>query len=239
MSSPATNAAGAAVRQHDNNCASNIKKEDILDEDEEAAMDCDVDEDNDCYDTTRPSTMSPNFSPRPTLTLPPNYSFRTTEAGYPNFRAPKIKFENQPRRASMTTAQGFMDPRISSFIDCWTRTYTETGNDPEGRAEGMFQLRLACKERRLVTYGPMELLVARLVDRALRDAVRGWSETLDSVGRIKYEEAPGLPNAMVSVEEQDIEEEEVKKEDMEQEMKQDEVEDVERMPWYIATWGAT
>ncbi|KAF1971383.1 hypothetical protein BU23DRAFT_600255 [Bimuria novae-zelandiae CBS 107.79] len=134
--------------------------------------------------------------PQPTLTLPVKYPFLTTENGYPVFRKPLSKHYNQMHRASMTNERGFMDPRITAFVDYWTKFYIEIGNDPLGPAEGAFQLRLACKVRGLVTYGTMDRLVTRLVERALRDAARGWSEIADTVGRTKYQDAPGLPEAV-------------------------------------------
>ena len=83
------------------------------------------------------------------------------------------------------------------------------GNHPEGVEEGMFRLRLACDVRKLVTYGSREVLVLRLVERALRDAGRGWSEIWDEVGRVKVEAPPeGPPVGMGEVEEEEEEEEE-------------------------------
>ncbi|KAJ4344862.1 uncharacterized protein N0V89_012606 [Didymosphaeria variabile] len=127
--------------------------------------------------------------PQPTIVLPPNYPFRTTATGYPIFR----RRTQMPRRASMTTAQGFEDPRITAFIDHWTKIYEGIGHDPFSRAEGYFQLQLACEVRGLVTYGTMDKLVVRLVDRALRDAARGWMEITDKVGRVRMLEAPAAP----------------------------------------------
>ncbi|KAL1595951.1 hypothetical protein SLS60_009641 [Paraconiothyrium brasiliense] len=125
-------------------------------------------------------------NPEPKIVLPPNYPFRTTEKGYTIYRPRPQK----PRRASMTTAQGFEDPRVTAFISHWTEHYEAIGNHSFSRAEGFFQLQLACQVRGLVSYGRMDQLVVRLVDRALRDAARGWSEISDKVGRVKVEEPP-------------------------------------------------
>lgn len=135
-------------------------------------------------------------APNPTLTLPRNHPFRTTPTGYPIFR---------PRtgRASLASAPGFTDPRITAFVAHHTALYTQIGADPADRAGGMFTLRLACQVRGLVTYGTMDQVVARLVERAVRDAARGWSEISDGVGRVSVTEPPEAPVVVKEEEEDD------------------------------------
>lgn len=125
--------------------------------------------------------------PNPTITLPHDYHFRTTETGYPIF--PRSSSDSMDR-TNMTDEQKKMEQCINSFIDRWIKDYSSMCDNADSRIDGMFQLRLECTVRGLVTYGSKEALVTRLVDRALRDAARGWSEVEDAVGRIKYNEAP-------------------------------------------------
>lgn len=139
--------------------------------------------------TTTTTTLIYTISaPSPTLTLPPTYPFRTTPLGYPYFPP-----RPHPPRFTMTSQTGYPDPRITYFLEHWTATYEAMGDPDEGPEEGMFRLRLACHERGLVTYGGMEMLVIRLVERALRDAGRGWTEVRDGVGRVRVGEAPTWP----------------------------------------------
>lgn len=141
--------------------------------------------------------------PQRRLSLPLDYKFRTTPTGYPIFR----DLTREAPRTPMAFAQSFEDPRIQDFIHHWTNIYTRVGNHPLGRSDGFFQLQLACEVRGLVTYGTRASLVVRLVDRALRDAARGWSEIRDTVGVIKLDAPPAMPEAVTTESEEWSEEE--------------------------------
>ncbi|KAJ4301113.1 hypothetical protein N0V90_003203 [Kalmusia sp. IMI 367209] len=122
------------------------------------------------------------IQPQPTLELPPKYHFRTTELGYPIFRH---TIYPEFRRATMTTSTGFIDPRVTAFKDYYTSRYNTLEH---------WELRVLCEKRGLVTYGTKEKLVERLLERALRDAARGWSEVFDTLRRVTRCDAPPLPD---------------------------------------------
>ncbi|KAK7184864.1 hypothetical protein DPSP01_002167 [Paraphaeosphaeria sporulosa] len=132
-------------------------------------------------------------APKPTLTLPPTHPFRTTPAGYPVFRP-----HPSAHHATLSTAPGFADPRLTAFTAHWTKIYTDIGNNSTlfSVGDGLFELRQACELRGLVTYGVVQRLVERLVDRAVRDAGRGWCEVRVGMERVEVLEAPEVPVAV-------------------------------------------
>ncbi|KAF2440846.1 hypothetical protein P171DRAFT_446804 [Karstenula rhodostoma CBS 690.94] len=181
-----------AVQTHDADPATNLPPSSTIADDSASNTDTDTDE-KDVTDKPKPTFHTSGFtpapgthytytipSPRPTLTLPATHPFRTTPTGYPIF----------PSRARPSRPP---TPRVAAFIAHWTKTYTEMGRDPVAARDGMFELRLACEVRGLVTYGGLERLVERLVERAVRDAGRGWSEVRTGVGRVSIGEAPEGP----------------------------------------------
>ncbi|KAL5408348.1 hypothetical protein PMIN04_011462 [Paraphaeosphaeria minitans] len=112
-------------------------------------------------------------APKPTLTVPPDHPFRTTPDGYPT-----VSPSPAAQRATLSAPPGFADPRVTAFVAHWARIYTTIG----GTEDGQMQLRQLCGMHGLAMYGSTGRLVDRLVDRAVRDAARGWCEISVSCG---------------------------------------------------------
>ena len=143
------------------------------------------------------SFCQPPHGGLPTLCLPFNHPFRTSPAGYPvrqhhpRSSGPVVKLfgcvVGSPAsvfRALDIDEQHFgMDPYTVAFVRDYTHFYDQMSNA---------QLRDWCRKRGVVTYGRKKQLVERLVDRVLRDAARGWSESWGDTLGVRYEDAPQL-----------------------------------------------
>ena len=173
----------ASLEDHDDAIARSLEAEAAAEDEKHGPYDLGLPDEDDLVDTPKRSPVT-YVQPQPTLELPPNYHFRTTELGYPIFRHMILGY-SEYRRASMTTSTGFLDPRITAFVDLYTYGYS---------ALQLWELRVHCGKRGLPTYGKKEKLVERLVEQALRDASRGWSEMFDTVRGVRRSEPPPLPD---------------------------------------------
>lgn len=149
--------------------------------------------------TSRPHTtyIYKISAPAPTLLLHTAHPFRTTPTGYPIFGT----------RRSVP-----VDPRLAPFIAQQTQRYQNMFLEADSVKDGLFELRLACEVRGLVKYGRVEKLVARLVERAIRDAGRGWCEVEVGVGRVEIRAAPKVLQYRAEVKAEPVKTESVKAE---------------------------